>query len=124
MKRKFAAALVAVVIIALSLAALAFEKASSNGARVFWVRDLTFKPEPPYGPTEFLLKSGGRTIAELRVLAGTQFEVSSTTPSGHVAFNQATRTLAANEGAVLKVTAGTNSVTVRADEIETVPAVK
>ena len=101
MKYKYAAALVAVVVTTLSLAALA-EKQSSGGK-------------------VYLLKSGGETIAELRVRASVSVAIQSAGSAGHAEYNTSTGTVVARGGAILKLTAGTNSISVRADEVESVP---
>jgi len=101
MKYKYAAALVAVVVTTLSLAALAQKQGS--GGKVY------------------LLKSGGETIAELRVRASASFTIQSANSSGHSDYNVATGAMIATGGAILTLTTGTNSISVRADEIESVP---
>ena len=101
MKYKHAAALVAVVVTTVSLAALAEKQASAGKV--------------------YLLKAGGETIAELRVRASAIVAVESASSSGHSEYNTSTGTMVARGGATLKLTAGTNSISVRADEIESVP---
>ena len=98
MKYKYAAALAAVVVTAFSLAAPAQKQGTAE--RVF------------------LLKSGGATLAELRVRAATKIAVESPDSSGHSEYNPSTGRLFATGGAILKLTAGTNSISVRAGEIE------
>src|SRR5262245_38406864 len=100
MKNKYAIT-VAVAVAGISLAALAQRQA-------------------PAGKL-YLLKAGGKTIAELRVQPSTTVEVQSAGSSGRSEFNVSTGTLLATGGATLKLTAGTNSISVRADEIESVP---
>jgi hypothetical protein len=100
-KHKYAAALVAVVVTTVSLAALAEKQASAGKV--------------------YLLKAGGETIAELRVRASANIEVEGANASGHAEYNTSTGTMVAKGGAILKLTAGTNSISVRADEIESVP---
>ncbi len=104
MKRKHAVALVIVVVAILTFGALALEWNVSKGPKVF------------------LLKSQSKTLAELRVRAGTEIHGL----SGQMEYNQATGTLRASRGrgVVLKIGAGTNSVTVAADEVESVPEPK
>jgi hypothetical protein len=104
MKRKHTVALVIVAVATLTFGALALE---GNGSK---------------GPKVFLLKSQGKTIAELRVLAGTETR----SLSGQMEYNQATGTLRASRGrgVVLKIGSGTNSITVAADEVESVPELK
>lgn len=100
MKHKYAA-MVAVVAATISLAAFAEKQA-------------------PAGKV-FLLKAGGKTIAELRVQPSATVAVESAGSSGYSEYNVSTGTMIATGGAILKLTAGTNSVSVRADEIESVP---
>jgi len=100
MKYKYAAALVAVVVTTLSLAAFAQNQAS--------------------GRKVYLLKSGGETIAELRVRASASVALESADASGHTEYNTSTGTMVAKGGATLRLTAGTNSISVRAEEIESV----
>ena len=100
MKYKYAAALVAVVVTTLSLAALAQSQAS--------------------GRKVYLLKSGGETIAELRVRASASVTIESVNASGHTEYNTSSGTKVARGGATLRLTAGTNSISVRAEEIESV----
>ena len=104
MKHKHAVALVIVAVATLTFAALAIEGNVSKGPKVF------------------LLKSQGKTIAELRVRAGTEI----CGLSGQLEYNQATGTLRASRGrgVVLKIGSGTNSITVAADEVEGVPEPK
>jgi hypothetical protein len=106
MKRKHAGAFVIVAVASLTLAALALEGHASKGPKVF------------------LLRSQRRTIAELRIQAGTECVVMSSNPSGRMEYNQTTGTLSASRGVVLRISAGTNSVTVAADEVESVPEPK
>ena len=106
MKRKHAVALIIVTVVTVTFAALALEGHVSKGPKVF------------------LLKSQGAVIAELRVPAGTECEVTSRDSSGRVEYNQTTGTLSASGGAVLKISTGTNSVTVTADDVEGVPEAK
>ena len=101
MRYKHAAALVAVVIATASLAAIAQRLAP--------------------GQPVYLLKSGGKTIAELRVRRSATFQVESLNSSGSVEYNAVTGMLVATGGAVLKLGAGTNSISVQAEEIEAVP---
>jgi hypothetical protein len=109
MKRKNALALVMVGVVTLTFAALAIEGHVSKGPKVL------------------LLKSQGQTIAELRVQAGTQLELTGSNPSvpGHSDYDLTTGRLSASGGVVLKIRAGTtNLVTVTADEVESVPEPK
>ncbi len=101
---KCAAALLGIVVTTLSLAALAGKQAS--GGKVY------------------LLKAGGETIAELRVRASAAVAVESANAAGRSEYNTSTGTMLASGGAILRVTAGTNSISVRADEIESVPESK
>ena len=94
------AVLVTVVVTTVSLAALA-EKASAGKV--------------------YLLKAGGETIAELRVRGAANVAVETAGSGGHAEYNMSTGTVVARGGAILKLTAGTNSISVRADEIESVP---
>src|SRR5579862_6511660 len=73
------------------------------------------------GGKVYLLKSGGEPIAELRVRASANVEIESATSSGHSEYNTSTGAIVARGGAILKLTAGTNSISVRAEEIESVP---
>jgi hypothetical protein len=100
MRNKYAI-VVALVVGTISLAALAEKQA-------------------PTGKV-YLLKAGGKTIAELRVQPSATVAVESADTSGHVEHNIDTGTIAATGGAILKLTAGANSISVRADEIESVP---
>ena len=100
MKYKYAAALVAVVVTTLSLAAFAQNQAS--------------------GRKVYLLKSGGETIAELRVRASASVALEIADASGYTEYNTSTGTMVAKGGATLRLTAGTNSISVRAEEIESV----
>src|SRR5882672_165242 len=101
MRYKYAAVLVVVVVTTLSLAALG-EKQGPGGK-------------------VFLLKSGGETIAELRVRASANLEIKSANSSGHAEYDTSTGTMVARGGVILKLAAGTNSISVRAEEIEGVP---
>ena len=76
------------------------------------------------GSGVFLLKSHGETIAELRVLPGTQCNVESLGPNGSAEYNTTAGAWHVTKGGVLKVVSGTNSITVTADEIEGRPADK
>jgi hypothetical protein len=100
MKRKYAIAVV-------TAAAAVFTTAA--------VRPGTF---PAKDLRVFFLRSQGKTIAELRVAAGTSCEVQSLSPSGWSEFYQSAGVIKASNGALLKIISGTNSVTVTADEIE------
>jgi hypothetical protein len=100
MKNEYAA-MVAVVVGTLSLAALAEKQATAGKV--------------------YLLKAGGKTIAELRVQPSATVAVESADTSGHVEYNINTGTTVATGGAILELTAGRNSISVRADEIESVP---
>jgi hypothetical protein len=103
-KYQYAAALATVVVIALSLAASAQKQGAAG--RVF------------------LLKSGGAALAELRVRAATNIAVESADFSGHSEYDPSTGRLFATGGAILKLTDGTNSISVRAGEIESVSGSK
>jgi hypothetical protein len=100
MKYKYGAALVAVVVTTVSLAAVTEKRTS--------------------GQSVFLLKSGGATIAELRVQAAATVSIESTNPSGYSEYNRGSGLIVARGGAILRLTTGTNSISVRADEIESV----
>jgi hypothetical protein len=76
------------------------------------------------GERAFLLKSGGATIAELWVRASAGVAIANANSSGHSEYNTSTGTVAATGGAILTVTAGTSSTSVRADEIEGVSVSK
>jgi hypothetical protein len=72
----------------------------------------------------FLLKSQGKTIAELRVEPGTPYEIQPLNSSGRLELVKTTGEVFASNGAKLTITSGTNSVTVTADEIEGRPEAK
>ena len=93
--------LVAVVVATASLAALAEKQASAGKV--------------------YLLKAGGETIAELRVRGAAKLAVETAGSGGYAEYDMSTGTVVARGGAILKLTAGTNSISVRADEIESVP---
>jgi hypothetical protein len=93
--------LVAVVVATASLAALAEKQASAGKV--------------------YLLKAGGETIAELRVRGAASVAVETAGSASHAEYDTSTGTVVARGGAILKLTAGTNSISVRADEIESVP---
>jgi hypothetical protein len=76
------------------------------------------------GERVFLLKSGGVTIAELRVRAPEAVSIESANSSGHSEYNAGTGTVVAKGGVILKVTAGTSSTSLRAEEIESVSGSK
>jgi hypothetical protein len=59
----------------------------------------------------------------IRLRPGTELRVSGTTPSSHVQYDPA-GAVTANNGAVLTIKSGTNSVTITADEIEVVSEAK
>jgi hypothetical protein len=101
MKYKHAAALVAVVATTISLAAVGEKKEAA--------------------PKVYLLKAGRKTIAELRVQPSATFTVENTSPSGRSEYDVSTGKIVATGGAILQLTIGTNSISVRADEIESVP---
>jgi hypothetical protein len=101
MKCKYVAAAITVAVVIFSLAALAQKQAQRD--RVF------------------LLKSGGETIAELHLPGSTSIAIQSANSSGHSDYNVATGAMVAKGGAILTLSTGTNSISVRADEIESVP---
>jgi hypothetical protein len=101
MKYKYEVVLVAVVVATVSLAARAEKQASVGKV--------------------YLLKAGGETIAELRVRGAANVAVAAAGSAGHGEYDFRTGTMVARGGAILKLTAGTNSISVRADEIESVP---
>ena len=68
----------------------------------------------------YLLKAGGETIAELRVREAANVAVLALGSSSQAEYNTSTGTMVAKGGATLKLTAGTHSISVRADEIESV----
>ena len=108
MKHKIAVALVAAVVVVVSLAAFA-EKQAARGK-------------------VFLLKSASDIVAELHVrpsanVTGVTLQCSSPS-SGHSDYNLKTGTLVARGGAILKLSVGTNSITVQADEIQSAPEPK
>lgn len=77
-------------------------------------------------PMTYLLKSRGKTIAELRVVdtSACEFEVQPMNSSGWAEYDEASGSLTASNGATLKIISGTNSITVAADEIEGRPEAK
>src|SRR5262245_28928606 len=97
MKRKYAI-LTAILVTTGSLVALAEKQASKT--------------------TLYLLKAGGETIAELRVRGTATVEVSAADSNGRVNYDVGTETIVATGGAILKVGSGPNTISVRADEIE------
>jgi hypothetical protein len=76
------------------------------------------------GERMFLLKSGGATIAELRVRASEAVSIESANSSGHLEYSTGTGTVVGRGGVILEVTAGTSSTSLRADEIESVSGSK
>ena len=100
MKYKYAVVLVAVVVTTVCLAALAEKQVSAGKV--------------------YLLKAGGETIAELRVRGAAKVGVEAAGSDGYGEFDMSTGTIVARHGAILKLTAGTNSISVRAEEIESV----
>lgn len=75
-----------------------------------------------------MLKSGSDIVAELHVRPSANVTLvslqGSSPSSGHSDYNLKTGTLVASGGAILKLSVGTNSITVRADEIQSVPEPK
>jgi hypothetical protein len=92
-KHKRAVALIAIFATTVSLASSAEKQASMGEV--------------------FLLKAGGKTLAELRVRGSGNLALQ--TSQGK--YDMRTRTLSGSGGAVLTLRAGTNSISVRADEI-------
>ena len=105
MKHKHTVALVIVAVATLTFAALALEGNVSKGPKVF------------------LLKSQGKTIAELRVQAGTE-NPRPFWPDGIQPGDRHAARKSRGRGVVLKIGSGTNSITVAADEVESVPEPK
>ncbi len=103
MKQKYAA-VVAVIVAVASLTTLA-------------------QKQVPAGRV-FLVKAGGRTIAELRLRQDVTFTVEGAGSSSRGQYDKTTGMLVATGGVTLKLSAGTNSISVRADEIESVPDTK
>ena len=101
MKYKYAAAFVAVVVTTVTLVAMAEKQASAGKV--------------------YLLKAGGKTIAELRVRGTAIVGFEGANSASHINYYQDTETFVATGGAILHLTVGTNSVSARADEIESVP---
>jgi hypothetical protein len=102
MKSKYAAALVAIILTSISIGALA-EKQSSAGKA-------------------YLLKAGGQTIAELRIVApSASWALKRSNSASHADYNMKTSTILATGGVMLEISAGTNSISVHANEIESVP---
>jgi hypothetical protein len=110
MKHNYAI-IVAVVVTTISLAALAEKQASAGKSYLL---------KAPAGKS-YLLKAGGETVAELRVRGAAIVAIESADSAGHAEYNTSTETMVTTGGAILKITAGTNSISVRADEIESVP---
>ena len=73
------------------------------------------------GERMFMLKSGGVTLAELRVPRSASVAVENADSSGHSEYNSTTGTVLAKGGAILKLTTGTTSISARADEIASLP---
>jgi hypothetical protein len=103
MKSKYVAAAVTIAFTTLTLVALAEKQAHRE--RVF------------------LLKSGGETLGELHLRGPSQFGLSATS-GGQANFDTATGVMRAKGGAVLTLTSGTNSISVRAEEIQSVPDIQ
>jgi hypothetical protein len=101
MKLKHIAAAVTLALTTFSLAALAEKQAQHEKI--------------------FLLKSGGETIGELHLRGHANIAIAPAISSGLANYNMATGVLAAKGGAILTLTSGTNSISVRAEEIESVP---
>ncbi len=72
----------------------------------------------------YLLNAGGETLAELWPQASATVAVEGVNASSHSEYHPTTGTMVAKGGAILKVTSGTSSISVQADEIESVPASK
>jgi len=121
MKHKYVAGLIAFAVVTLGLAVFAFDNSQPQGAGVHRVTNFKRTSAPTDQTEVFLLKSHGKAIAELRALPGTGFHLS---VDGRAEYNVATKTVIANGRVVLKITSGTNSLSVTADEIETVGAEK
>jgi hypothetical protein len=100
MKQKFSVALAVMAAAACTIAA---------------VRSGTY---PSKDPRVFILRSQGKTIAELRVTAGTSCEIQSLSAAGQAERNKTTGALTFSHGVILKLMSGTNVVRVTADEIE------
>jgi hypothetical protein len=101
MKSKYVAACVTIVLTTLGLVALAEQQAQREKV--------------------FLLKSGGKTLGELHLSKHVNIALSPANSSGGTVFNMATGSMLAKGGAVLTLTSGTNSISVHAEEIESVP---
>jgi hypothetical protein len=102
MKSKYVAVCVTIALTTLSLVALGEKQAQHE--RVF------------------LLKSGGETLGELHLRGHANIALQPANSSGDTDYNMATGVMHARGGAVLKLTSGTNSISVQAEEIESVPA--
>jgi len=66
----------------------------------------------------YMLKSHGEVIARIEVPTGTTIEVASADPSGHLTYNQLSRSMTSSKGIVVKIVSGTNSISIVADEME------
>jgi hypothetical protein len=104
MKRKYAITLAVIAAATLAIAALDPDTQAAKELRVFF------------------LKSHGQTIAQLRVASGTLCEFRALDSSGLIEANKTTGIVKASNGVVLKITSGTNSITVTADQVEGRPA--
>jgi hypothetical protein len=102
----------AAALVALTLATLAEQEATKRWASNY--KRQVFASEKTH---TFLLKADGKTIAELKTLPGTGYEI---TGPGMAELNLVTGSLIATNGITLKINAGEKSVTVQANEIETV----
>ena len=105
MKHKYVTAVVAVAISTVSLVALAEKHVQRDSI--------------------FLLKAGGEILGELHLRGAGNVSVQGSTnyPSG-IDYNAATRVMSAKGGAILTFKAGTNSISVHAEEIESVSDAK
>jgi hypothetical protein len=101
MKIKHAAAAVTIALTTLSLVAFAEKQAQRE--RIF------------------LLKSGGETLGELHLRGSGNLAIQPANSSATSDYDMATGVMRAKGGAVLTLTSGTNSISVRAEEIESVP---
>lgn len=69
----------------------------------------------------YLLKSGGETIAELRTRTNARVALEADRINSRAEYDVNSGTMIAKGGATLKLFVGTNSISVRAEEIECVP---
>src|SRR5437868_4199671 len=113
MKSKSAASLIALIVTTFGLGAFALDNSDTTRRAV---RNEVSDDHPRI----FVLKSNGKPVAELKALPGTELSIS----GGHSDLDIRTGRLTCGGGVVLNIGTGTNSVSVTADEIESVPTDK